>query len=118
MSGSHASTRFARRLKANGLSPFHNSSHWHLSPSSTEKVAPIDPQLLVLEPQIDQQDLRTAHRKQPRIIPRSESLRGMKPPRRQGIVISIVSRDRGDAEVRRAVVEVAVVEGSQGRGRG
>jgi len=35
----------------------------------------------------------------------------MKPPRRQGIVIAIVSRDRGDAEVRRAVVEMAVAEG-------
>jgi hypothetical protein len=29
----------------------------------------------------------------------------MKPPRRQGIVIAIVSRDRGNAEVRRAVIE-------------
>ena len=38
----------------------------------------------------------------------------MKPSRRQGIVIAIV-RDRGNAEVRRAVVEVVevvVVEGS------
>src|ERR1700722_10338860 len=32
------------------ISQFH--SHWHLSPSSTEEVAPTDPQLLVLEPQI------------------------------------------------------------------
>ena len=31
---------------------------------------------------------------------------------------AIVSRDRGDAEVRQAVVEMAVVEGSRGRGRG
>ena len=69
---------------------------------------------------VDQQDLRTAHRKQLRIIPRRKSLRdsSMKPPRRQGIVIAIVSRDRGDAEVRRAMVEAAVVEGSRGRGRG
>jgi hypothetical protein len=27
-------------------------SHWHLSPFSTEEVAPIDPRFLVLEPQI------------------------------------------------------------------
>ena len=54
--GSHAFTRFAWRLKAFegqrslSISQFH--SHWHLSPSSTEEVAPTDPQLLVLEPQI------------------------------------------------------------------
>jgi hypothetical protein len=70
---------------------------------------------------VDQQDLRTAHRKQPRIIPRSESLRdsSMKPPRRQGIVIAIVRqcRDRGDADVRRAVVEAVEAEGEAvGRG--
>src|SRR5882762_11820823 len=52
MSGSHAF--IARRLKpyvrSLSISQFH--SHWHLSPSSTEEVAPTDPQLLVLEPQI------------------------------------------------------------------
>lgn len=41
------------------ISQFH--SHWHLSPSSTEEVAPTDPQLLVLEPQIVR-SLRTRDR--------------------------------------------------------
>src|SRR3984957_3175178 len=49
MSGSHAFTRFARRLKANGLSPFHNSTVIGIYP---QEVAPTGPQLLVLEPQI------------------------------------------------------------------
>lgn len=68
---------------------------------------------------IDQQDLRTAHRKQPRIIPRGENLRDLSktPPRRQGIMIAIVSRDRGDAEVRRAVVEMAVDRRGRGKPR-
>src|ERR1700723_4544175 len=41
------------------ISQFH--SHWHLSPSSTEEVAPTDPQSLVLEPQIIR-SLRTRDR--------------------------------------------------------
>jgi len=112
-------------------SPFHNSTAIGIYHHLQQEVAPIDPQLLVLEPQIvrtrdqpagsqncpPQTTQNNSMRREPSGFEyeATEEARDRDRNREQG---QGGRRDREDAEVGRAVVEVAVVEGNRGRGRG